>query len=334
MKSLTCHLALGLLLASSPLTAQTLIAHYPLMSDLNDATTNNGPFVLYGNPTPPAAPNRGLCFNGIYRYSSTVGGQDAITPAISALDTTDFEVSVEFKLSSLPTSGRAPILMAGNLWRWIGIYVDAQGAAGIKHNNSNYAFSTTTTLQVDRWYVGLIKYEQGTAQLYIDGAQALSASVGTLNFGRADQKNFCTNDYANGSAHHGCIRNLRVYNDTCLSCGTFTRFTGSCAGLRISEGGSPKPGGTVTLQNSGPNASGSGFFFGAAPLQVQLCPQNYCILGLNPLGLLTGPNQSLGIPNSASLIGSNAYFQGVTVTPTGGCSLLALTDTIRVEIGQ
>jgi hypothetical protein len=73
---------------------------------------------------------------------------------------------------------------------------------------------------------------------YIDGALALQASVGPLN--TSTNLNFCTNDYSNGAAFHGCIRNLRIYNDTTLgpTAATFP-FGSGCDGLKYGATGLP-----------------------------------------------------------------------------------------------
>jgi hypothetical protein len=329
---LTSFAAVTILVAltATSLAAQQLQADYPLLTDLNDATTTYGAAILAGNPTPPAAPANGVCVNGIYHLSTN--GQDVRTPDISSLDANDFQLEIDFKLAALPTS-MAPVIMGGNGWRWIGIYVQSTGAVGVKYNNSNHLWSTTI-LSIDRWYVGVIKFEAGTVELYIDGFMVLTAPIGPLTTGPAGQKNFTTNDYSNGRAHNGCIRNLRLWNDTCLTCGMFTRFSTACGGLTIAEGGSPKPGGTVSFTNGGANANGSAFLFGASAILAPLCPQAPCVLGLNSIGLIPGPTQSIPIPNNTALIGAYAYFQGITVAPSGGCYLLTLSDTLRVRIGQ
>src|SRR5690606_6620911 len=69
---------LATLALTAPLSAQTVQAHYPLLTDLLDATGSYGPVLLSGNPTPPGMPANGVCVNGIYSYNS--GGQDVRTP--------------------------------------------------------------------------------------------------------------------------------------------------------------------------------------------------------------------------------------------------------------
>lgn len=195
--------------AAGSLAAQTqVIAYYPLQTDLLDATATHGPISLLGNGAPaPLPPANGVFHNGV--YYGTSGGQDIRTPIMSSLNTTDFQVNVEFQLAGLPAS-RAPVLMGGNSYRWLGIYVQANGTVGIKHNNSNLLWSTTT-LTTGVWYSAGLRYELGNVELFIDGASVLQAAIGPLTDG--NNKNFTTNDFSNGRAHHGWIRNLLVVND-------------------------------------------------------------------------------------------------------------------------
>src|SRR5262245_16167640 len=164
--------AFAVLAASAPaLVGQQIQAFYPLATDLLDVTTNYGPMSLLGTP-PPAPPSNGVCVNGVYYFG---GGQDVRTPLLTSLDTTDFEIDVEFNITALPTF-QGPVIMGGDLWRWLGIYLQANGTVGVKHNNSNLAWSTTT-LSPGQWYSASLKYEAGTVVLLIDNALVLHANV-------------------------------------------------------------------------------------------------------------------------------------------------------------
>lgn len=215
-------------------------AVYPLQTDLLDATNNYGPISLLGTPG-PAQPANGVCTNGLYLFGTAPNGEDVRTPVITTLDTNDFQVDVEFSITQLGPNNR-PVLMGGHLWRYIGIYVQPSGLVGMKHNNSNYAWSASTTLVTNTWYTGTIKFEAGVAELYIDGALALQVNTGPLATGNAttDNRNFTTSDFSNGAASYGCIRNLRIYNDTTLgtSAGTFAYGVG-CDNLTLGANGAP-----------------------------------------------------------------------------------------------
>ena len=112
-------------------------ASYPLLVDLADAAGNYDDAELLGNPTPPAAPNQGVCTNGV--YLNDTDGQDVRTPALTGLDTTDFQLDVDFILSPLPQEDGMPVVMGGFSYRWIGIFpeeVANGGWVGVKNDNS------------------------------------------------------------------------------------------------------------------------------------------------------------------------------------------------------
>lgn len=319
-----------------------LLANYPLQTDLLEATATFGPMVLYGT-TPPNPPANGLCFNGQYLFG-TGGGQDARTPVISTLNTSDFQFEVEFSITGLGPNNR-PVLMGGNSYRWLGIYVQPNGTIGLKHNNSNYAWSTSTTVSPGTWYTGTVKYEAGTVELYVDGALALQAAVGTLT--TSTNLNFCTNDYSNGAAFYGCIRNLRISNDTTLGSTAATFAYGSgCDGLTLGANGVPAIGNPLFELVAGnvPAASPLVFFaFGSASVNPGLdltvigmpgCASHTSFdLGLfGPSVVLAGSGTlQLPIPNDPALNGASLASQAVsfsTATPIG----LAVSNGLKLVI--
>ena len=319
-----------------------LLAHYPLQTDLLEATATFGPMVLYGT-TPPNPPANGLCFNGVYLFSGGTGGQDARTPLMPTLNTSDFQFSVEFQITGLGPNNR-PVLMGGNSYRWLGIYTQANGTVGLKHNNSNLAWSTTTVVP-GTWYTGTVKYEGGTVELYIDGALVLQTAVGPLN--TSTNLNFCTNDYSNGSAFYGCIRNLRVYNDTTLGTTAATYAYGSgCDGLTLGANGDPNLGNALFELVAGnvPAASPLAFFaFGSGAVNpgvdlgvigmVGCFSHTSFDLGLYGPSVVLGGTAalSLPIPNDPALTGSAFASQAVSFSLTTALGL-ATSNGLKVVL--
>lgn len=285
-------------LSTAPVTAQLqVLAHYPLQIDLLDATNQHGPITL-GGATPPAPPSNGVCVNGIYLFNT--GGQDVRTPLMPTLDSTDFQIDVEFQLAALP-NGNAPVLMAGSGWRWIGIYVQTNGIIGLKYNNSLFSWSSTT-VSPDAWYAATIKFENGTAQLYLNGGLIHQATLGTLNDG--NNKNFTTNDFSNARTHFGCIRNLRIANDTTLGAAMATRFGAGCPGVA----------GTPDLGSTGTPQLGNVFFADLTNLDPA-----------SPFALM-----SLGFSSSASPLGPLP----LSLSPYGlatGCDLLVSSESVLLQ---
>ncbi|MFO1078681.1 MAG: LamG-like jellyroll fold domain-containing protein [Planctomycetota bacterium] len=333
--------ALSLVLAATfagTLNAQAQVqAFYPLLTDLLDATANNGPVSLLGT-TPPNPPNNGVCHNGIYFYNS--GGQDIRTPLFPNLNTTDFEIDVEFNITALQ-SYFAPVIMGGHLWRWLGIYLQPNGTVGIKHNNSNLAWSTTV-LSTGVWYAGVLKFEAGNAELWIDGTQVLSVATGTLSDG--NNKNITTNDFSNGSAFNGCIRNLRIVNDTSLAA-TAMPYGAGCAGgagtPALVPTATPLLGTTFAMaaSNLDPAAvfafMSVGFSYTSSPfgpLPLSLAPFGlgaFCDLLVSADATTLFPVSAgagaftFDVPANQSLAGFHLYFQcaSIDTAATGGFAL-------------
>jgi hypothetical protein len=343
-----CAFALAALASSGSLAAQLQPqAIYPLLTDLLEATATYAPAALTGNPTPPNPPANGVCVNGIYSLSA--GGQDVRFPVITSLNMADFQVDVEFLITAFPTSFGAPVFMGGHLWRWLGIYVQPTGIVGIKHNNSNLAWSTTT-LSTGTWYSGRLKYEGGTVELYIDGTMVLTVVVGVLSTGSAtiDNRNFTTNDFSNGRNHNGCIRNVIISNDTTLgtTAGTFAYGSG-CDGLTLGANGVPSIGNPLfelVATNVPPLVPLVFFAFGGTALNPGFdltvigmagCA-TYTSLDFGLLGpsVVMGPSANflLPIPNDPALTGTAIASQALSYSAATALGL-ASSNGLRLILG-
>ncbi|MCA8963646.1 MAG: hypothetical protein H6838_12600 [Planctomycetes bacterium] len=337
---------LALVATTGRATAQVQ-AFYPLMTDLLDATNTYGPMTLAGTP-PPAPPSNGVCVNGIYHYNT--GGQDVRTPLLPSLDTTDFQVDVEFNITALPAV-QGPVLIGGNGWRFLGIYLQGNGTVGVKYNNSNLTWSSTT-LSTGIWYVASLRYEANTVQLLINNSIVHQAVVGPLNDG--NNKNFTTNDYSVGSNFNGCIRNLMISNDTTTGVATASVFGTGCGGSggapALAPNNTPQLGSTFTVAMSNlPAVSPVAFMtVGFSSTQSILGPLPY---NLQPLGfgascdLLVSTDATvvfqtpqgsgtfgLAVPTDPAFSGLELFFQGAAIDPsaTGG---FTFTNAVDATIG-
>lgn len=335
-------------LAAAPAAAQLqVLAHYPLLTDVLDATAQNGPITL-GGTTPPAQPSNGVCVNGIYLFNA--GGQDVRTPAMPTLDTTDFQFEVEFQITALP-GVRAPVLMGGNGWRWLGLYVQANGTLGLKYNNSNFTWSSTT-VSPGVWYASTVKFEAGVVQIYLNGGLIHEATVGVLNDG--NNKNFTTNDFSTGSSFHGCIRNLVVANDTSLDAAMATRFGAGCVGVAgeptLTPVGTPQLG-SVFLADMTNFDPSSAIAFLAVGFSSTSSPLGALPASLTQFGLASGCDLLVSgealllmfttngtgvfafpVPASPAFTGQALYLQGASLDGTmpGG---VALSNGLALSLG-
>lgn len=292
-------------------------ANYPLQTDLLDSTSTYGPIILYGTP-PPNPPANGICLSGQYLFGAPAG-MDFRTPLLPTLNTNDFEFSFEFSVTTLGPNNR-PVVMGGHLWRFLGLYLQPSGLVGIKHNNSNYAWSAGTTVSTNTWYSATVKYENGTAEVYINGVQALSAVVGVLS--TSTNLNFCTNDYSNGAAFHGCVRSLVIANDTTLgtTAGAFPYGAG-CDGLTLGANGAPTLGNaTFELTVANVPASAPPLAFLGFGTQIVAPGVDLGLIGMP--GCFGHTNLDLG------LFGPTVVTAGVAPFPLPIPALPALTGTV------
>lgn len=211
-------------MVGSPLVAQLQTqAFYPLLTDLLDATASYGPVALAGNPAPAAPTGNGVCVNGVYA-GNAAGGQDVLTPSIAGLDLNDFQIDVDFNIAALP-AGNRPILMCSKWYRWMGLYLQANGTVGLIYNNNVYSWSSTV-LAPATWYTASMQFDNGLAALSINGQLVLVVAIGALNTG--NYRDFTTNNWSNGTNFNGCIRNLRISNDTTINAAQWLTYGTGC----------------------------------------------------------------------------------------------------------
>ncbi|MFK8011910.1 MAG: LamG-like jellyroll fold domain-containing protein [Marinicellaceae bacterium] len=194
-----------------------LIADYPLIDDLEDDTGKQTDSFLLGDPA-PAPPGNGveLCQDGVWdNKNGNLATQRLRTPKLRVFDINNFEVEIEFKPTafSLPNdvSPFKAVIMGGHLARWIGILIDNTGRVGFKFNNFNTNITwTNTVLTLDGLYHhGLITYDNGQAEMYIDQQLVHSQELPEL-ITFQDDLGFITADNSSGSPFYGCVRNLKV----------------------------------------------------------------------------------------------------------------------------
>jgi hypothetical protein len=349
MALLPSRLASGVLLLIAALftmgsgSAQVALASYPLVADLNDATLNFGPLALNG-PAPPGP--GGICLNGIYLNSP--GGQDARTPNIGTLDANDFELEIEFQVGALHAFQR-PVIIGGNGWRWIGIYVHSDGRFGLLHNNASYEWSTTT-VTVGTWHTGILRYEAGTVELLLDGAIVHQAAIGPLNTG--NDLCFTTNNFSNGTNLDGCIRGLVISNDATLGSSpslgdSYCPLTPNSAGpgAALIASGSASVMANNLVFTAGPIAALEPgiVYYGPDPIQVPFGNGNRCVGGAvgtivrvfpfaqaDTSGTFTQSIDNTLPAHSQIVPGATLNFQAWFRDPAGGGAGFNLSDATEI----
>ncbi len=149
-----------------------------------------------------------MCQNGIYIISPD--GQSIQTPVLNNFDLSNFEVELEFKVTALPSNpfGYSSVIMGGKFSRFIGIIVNNQNQVGLKFNNSNTVFSSSTYM-LDTFHKGRIKYDYGVTELFLDDALIMTQNLPPLQPFLNDFE-FTTTDFNNGQPFAGCIKNLVI----------------------------------------------------------------------------------------------------------------------------
>jgi len=114
------------------------IANYTLNRTAVDSTGIQSNITL---KNAPYQSDGSVYSNGIYPYPDASTGSTIETPMLSSFDFNNFRVSVNFKITSLP-SRRSPIIIGGSSYRWIGANIEPNGTVSLLWNNYNITYSS------------------------------------------------------------------------------------------------------------------------------------------------------------------------------------------------
>lgn len=173
-----------------------LLANYPLTSNGVDITGNNDTINRINAP---------FQYGGIY-CNGDLSNMIMKTPQINGFLFTSFSISFDFNADEYSTR---PVIMCGYDYRWLGLYLNANGTIMLKYNNSNFEMSSVPYTP-HHWHSAYLNYDGVTVKLYLDGVEAISKVV-TLVYGVNDTEIGAV-DYSNGSGFKGLIKNLKITN--------------------------------------------------------------------------------------------------------------------------
>ena len=183
----------------------TLLAHYPLVTDGLDLSGQNQEMTLENTQFLEG----GIYSNGIYIGNDTTGSLIQ-TPNIIGFDFDDFTISLQFKLDSYPT-GQMPIIIAGPSWRWLGAYLEDSHLAFMANDFSEYVV-TDNVPPLDRWNTIQLSYSKQYKQvvMYLNGVLVTDIEIPIL-FNNDD--GMLLNDHGGtGSTFEGYWRRLEIFN--------------------------------------------------------------------------------------------------------------------------
>lgn len=164
-----------------------LEASWPLTSDASDSLGSYGNLELINVQGP--GPD-GIFLNGNYIYGSSDSSL-AATPPIN-WDFDHLAVALEFK--TVDPTGTRPVFICGDLYRWLGVQV-ADNQLELVLNDATIA--TAATVEPGEWHRVAVRWDAGTAKLFLDGVEIISATADSLEHALAD------NDYRLSNTHFG-----------------------------------------------------------------------------------------------------------------------------------
>lgn len=178
-----------------------LIAYYPLRRNAYDATGKSGPMTLVNAPFQEG----GVYCNGVYFYSGLANPCNVITPQLDKLNFNSFSIGAKFKASEF---NRRPVFVGGNLYRWIAFYLKPDGNIELKYNNSQ-TVACNVKYKLNTWHRGVVTYDGNVGKLYLDGVLGCQVA---FKIQTGNDKNIGVNDFSNGLAFKGVLKDLTIYN--------------------------------------------------------------------------------------------------------------------------
>ena len=186
-----------------------LMAFYTLNNTAKDSQNHYSDMIFTNAPFS----NGGIYCNGKYRYFEP----DYClieTPRIYDFNFQNFAVSVDFNVSEYPQYDQyhdaMPVIVGGNLYRWMGAYLTSTGKVGLQYNNENYLVCNGN-YSLNTWHNIAIVYNGQIGSLYFDHQQACSVAFSIVTGGQ-EEKEISTTNYSIGRTLKGLIRNLKIFS--------------------------------------------------------------------------------------------------------------------------
>jgi len=201
---LVCNFFIVSILHSQNLSNLTPIAYYPLAGTANDTTLKQGPMFLINTPFQKG----GIYCNGNY-LGNDPDSCEARTPEIEEISLASFGVSLKFLVEDIDK--RRPIIVCGNSYRWLTLFVDLDTTVGFALGgyfstsaNSGVKFSLGVWHEIAATY----KSAEGMARLYLDGT---AVDSGTVSLDHHNDKNLGITHGGLGLAFKGYLKDLKIY---------------------------------------------------------------------------------------------------------------------------
>lgn len=211
MKSIYQNLFVAFLLLPLFSSAQDLsnfdtVAHYSLINTSVDLLGMQDTIELVN------APYAGV--DGVYSNGNYIGGDPdscyVHTPAMTALYEESFAVQVEFKLESLNSGSRFPIIICGEGWRYLGFELGSDNDWLIVFNNLSYQVPDLIP-EAGKWYTLTLIHNStaGKTFYYLDGMKIAERDGPLVR--PSDDGNISNTNGGSGKTYKGYWRNMKVF---------------------------------------------------------------------------------------------------------------------------
>jgi hypothetical protein len=183
---------LAFMFLAPAITAQTLVGHWQMESNLTDASGNGNNGTAFGSPTYDAGViGQAINLNGTTQYASVTD------PGTSSLDiTTNFSMAAWFK-PEIQGTQRIIFKVSGSSGYEVFLQNATPGVISVRFNgNASYRVNSTTfyTSNLNKWIHVAATYDGATIKLYINGVKenelAATFTIGThdlaLGLGASD----------------------------------------------------------------------------------------------------------------------------------------------------
>ncbi len=172
-----------------------LEAYWPLTADASDSLGSYDDLELVNVQGP--GPD-GIFLNGNYIY----GDADSSLAATPPIDWDFDHLAVALEFKAVDSTGTRPIFVCGDLYRWLGVQI-ADGQLELVVNDASIASSVT--VEPGSWHRVALRWDTGTAKLFLDGTEVATATADSLVHSTVD------GDYRISNTHYGVARAFRGY---------------------------------------------------------------------------------------------------------------------------
>jgi hypothetical protein len=189
------------------LTAQELLAEYPLYQNGVDVTGNNTNMTILNAPFQYEA----IYSNGIYNGNDPSGSLIQ-SPKINNFDFDNFSISIAFQIEEYPT-GMMPVIMGGVAYRWMGVIIQ-DSLLGFTANDGSINEIGEKKVELNTWYDLVLAYNKtaGYAYVNLDGVNVLTVPVAELNTG--DESVFVNLNGGIGLTFKGYWRFFKIFDSS------------------------------------------------------------------------------------------------------------------------